>query len=98
MSEQWAAIEAIEPRRLTELFRVQPDRLSRLTIEESGIRFDFAKTHLDDALIDAFLALAKVRDFTRAREALVAGNPVDVTEEHAADHLAEAGQVIAESV
>ena len=98
MSEQWAAIEAIEPRRLTELFRAQPDRLSRLTIEEAGIRFDFAKTHLDDALIDAFIALTKARDLTGAREALFAGKPVNVTEERAAEHPAERGQGVPDSV
>jgi glucose-6-phosphate isomerase len=92
MSEQWAAIEAIEPRRLTELFRVQPDRLSHLTIEEAGIRFDFAKTHLDEALIDAFVALAQARDLAGAREALFAGKPVNVTEGRAAEHPAERGQ------
>src|SRR5439155_25120365 len=64
----------------------------------SRIRFDFAKTHLDDALIDAFLALAKARDFTGAREALFAGKPVNVTEERAAEHPAERGQGVPESV
>jgi glucose-6-phosphate isomerase len=98
MNEQWSAIEAIEPRRLTELFGAQPDRLSQLTIEKAGMRFDFAKTHLDDSILDAFIALAKARDFTGAREAFFAGKPVNVTEGRAAEHPAERGQGVPESV
>jgi len=98
MDDAWAAIEAVKPRPLSELFRVQPDRLSRLAIEESGIRFDFAKTHLDEALIDAFIALATARDLAGAREALFAGKPVNITEERAAEHPAERGQGAPDSV
>jgi glucose-6-phosphate isomerase len=98
MSDPWAAIEAIEPRRLVDLFRAEPDRLSRLVIEESGIRFDFAKTHLDAPMVDAFLKLAKARDFVGAREALFAGKPVNVTEGRAAEHPAERGQGKPDSV
>ena len=47
MDDAWAAIMGGERRTLAELFKDEPDRLSRLCIEEAGIRYDFDKTHLD---------------------------------------------------
>lgn len=94
----WDAIGAGEPARLTELFKAEPDRLSRLAIEEAGIRFDFSKTHLSKGMVDAFLKLADAQDFAERREALFAGKPVNVTEGRAAEHSAERGQGAPESV
>jgi glucose-6-phosphate isomerase len=94
----WDAIGAAEHAKLTELFKAEPDRLSRFAIEEAGIRFDFSKTHLSGALLDAFLKLAEAQDFAGRREALFAGNAVNVTEGRAAEHSAERGQGAPESV
>ena len=44
--QQW---RARRPAPLAELFAAEPDRLQRLAMEEAGIRFDFAKTHLTAA-------------------------------------------------
>ncbi|TVV74582.1 glucose-6-phosphate isomerase [Sphingomonas solaris] len=94
----WNAIEAVPRRPLLALFDAEPDRLSRLTIEEAGIRFDFAKTHLDAGLLDAFVALAGAAGFTAKRDALFAGEKVNVTEGRAAEHGAERGEGAPESV
>jgi glucose-6-phosphate isomerase len=94
----WDAIGAAEPAKLTELFKAEPDRLSRFAIEEAGIRFDFSKTHLSGALLDAFLKLAEAQDFAGRREALFAGRAVNVTEGRAAEHSAERGQGAPDSV
>jgi glucose-6-phosphate isomerase len=94
----WAALESHEGSRLTELFRSEPDRLSRLVIDEAGIRFDFSKTHLDRGLLDGFAALAEARNLAGARDALFRGEPVNVTEGRAAEHIAERGQGAPESV
>jgi glucose-6-phosphate isomerase len=94
----WDAIGAAEPAKLTELFKAEPDRLSRFAIEEAGIRFDFSKTHLSGALLDAFLKLAEAQDFAGRREALFAGKAVNVTEGRAAEHSAERGQGAPDSV
>ena len=83
---------------LAELFVAEPDRVSRMTIEEAGIRFDFSKTHLSTAAIAAFSALADERGLKKAREALFAGEAVNVTEARAAEHSAERGQGAPESV
>ena len=94
----WDAISAAEPVTLADLFKTEPDRLSRLAIDEAGIRFDFSKTHLSAGLVDSFLKLAEARDLSGHREALFSGKTVNVTEGRAAEHSAERGQGAPESV
>jgi glucose-6-phosphate isomerase len=98
MSDAWAAIERAGSRSLADLFAAEADRLPRLTLEEAGIRFDFAKTHLGSELVSAFELLAEERDLAGAREALFAGAIVNPTEGRAAEHMAERGQGAPESV
>ena len=98
MSEAWAAVERSGARPLAELFRAEPDRLARLTIEEAGILFDFSKTHLGLAALAAFERLAEETDLAGRREALFTGAIVNPTEGRAADHSAERGQGAPESV
>jgi glucose-6-phosphate isomerase len=98
MSDAWAAVEAVEQRRLAELFIAEPDRLSRLTFEEAGIRFDFSKTHLDAALIEAFASLASEQKLVAARDSLFSGAKINVTEDRAVEHSAERGQGAPDSV
>lgn len=84
--------------RLSGLFQAEPDRVSRLVIEESGIRFDFSKTHLSTGIVAAFAELAEQAGLRKAREALFGGEMVNVTEMRAAEHCAERGQGAPESV
>ena len=98
MIDAWAAIEGAAPRTLVELFKAEPDRLSRFCIEEAGIRFDFSKTHLDAALLRDFVALAAAGDLAGKRDALFRGDPVNATEGRAAEHTAERGQGAPDSV
>jgi glucose-6-phosphate isomerase len=98
MDEAWAAVERVEPRTLRALFEAEPDRLSRLVVEEAGIRFDFSKTHLDGPLLDAFRGLAEAAGFAARRDALFAGEIVNPTEGRAAEHGAERGEGAPDSV
>ena len=97
MDEAWSAVERAETKTLKELFG-EPDRRARLTVEETGIRFDFSKTHLGEAQLDAFLALAEAADLAGRRDALFAGEIVNPTEGRAAEHSAERGEGAPESV
>ncbi len=94
----WKAIDSAERRTLTELFTAEPDRLSRFVLEEAGIRFDWSKTHLTEALVADFAALADASGLAAARDAMFAGQPVNVTEDRAAEHCAERGEGAPESV
>jgi glucose-6-phosphate isomerase len=92
MSDAWARVEAMAARPLAELFAAEPDRVQRLTLEQSGIRFDFSKTHLDAGSLSAFAALADAQQLGAAREALFSGQVVNPSEGRAAEHSAERGQ------
>jgi len=83
---------------LADLFSKEPDRVSRLTIEEGGIRFDFSKTHLTGAIVEGYAKIADERGLKRAKEALFGGQIVNVTEGRAAEHTAERGSGKPESV
>ncbi len=98
MDRAWAEVEKAATARLDDLFAAEPDRVERLVIEEAGIRFDFAKTHLSRALLTAFVGLAEAADLAGRRDALFAGDPVNVTEGRAAEHGAERGEGAPESV
>jgi len=98
MDEAWARIEQAEAAPLAQLFAAEPDRLQRLVVEQAGIRFDFAKTHLDRGLLAAFEQLAAAQDLAGAREALFSGATVNPTEGRAAEHTAERGQGAPDSV
>src|ERR1051325_706167 len=96
--DAWAALERAPIESLAELFAARPDRLARLVVEESGIRFDFSKTHLSGGLIEGFLSVADQTGLARRRDAMFAGEIVNPTEGRAAEHGAERGQGAPESV
>ena len=88
---KWAALEALAPNVISELFANDAERVGALTIEQSGIRFDNSKTHLDDAALSAFGELSDAMGLLQARDALFAGAVVNPTEGRAAEHTAERG-------
>ena len=98
MNDAWSAVETSESRPLLDLFASDPDRLSRLTVEEAGIRFDFSKTHLSSAEVDGLVRRASEADLAGRRDALFAGAIVNPSESRAAEHTAERGQGAPESV
>jgi glucose-6-phosphate isomerase len=83
---------------LEQLFKAEPDRLSRLSFEAAGLYFDWSKTHLDQASIDRFAARAKEMGFDEARNALFAGEVVNPSEGRPATHVAERGSGAPEDV
>jgi glucose-6-phosphate isomerase len=83
---------------LAEIFAQEPDRVSRMTVEEAGIRFDFSKTHLTADIVTAYAGLAEERGLRRAKEALFGGEKINVTEDRAVEHTAERGSGAPESV
>src|SRR3954447_8557108 len=78
-------------KRLDELFAAEPDRLSRLSFEVAGLYFDWSKTHLDVSILEKSLARAEAMGFATARDALFAGEIVNVSEGRPATHIAERG-------
>jgi glucose-6-phosphate isomerase len=87
----WGKLEQHQTQNLNVLFANDANRVSAMTVEQSGIRFDFSKTHLDDTAISQFAALSNTAGLLQARDALFAGAVVNPTEGRAAEHVAERG-------
>src|SRR5881275_1091218 len=83
---------------LDELFKAEPDRLSRLSYEVAGLYFDWSKTHLDSEQIGKFVERADRRGLAQARDALFSGEIVNPSEGRPATHLAERGSGAPEDV
>ncbi|PCG14071.1 MULTISPECIES: glucose-6-phosphate isomerase [Sphingomonas] len=94
----WSRIETLPSERLDALFAADADRLKRLSLDVAGIHFDWSKTHLTADALAAFEALAKEADLAGRREAMFAGEHVNVTEDRPVEHTAERGEGKADSV
>ena len=98
-SAAWDALSAAdEGHTLLQLFDSDPARLSALSLDVEGLRFDWSKTHLTPALVERFTDLAEAADLTGQRERLFAGEVVNPTEARAATHPAERGSGSGEAV
>jgi glucose-6-phosphate isomerase len=90
----WAALKD-RGDTLAELFAADPDRVAkfsaRLELEQGGVLFDWSKTHLTDALLSGFEALAEAAGFAEQRRKLFAGEVVNPSENRAAEHSALRG-------
>jgi glucose-6-phosphate isomerase len=100
-ADAWAALED-SGETLSELFAADPERVAslsgRLELGQGGVLFDWSKTHLTDALLDGFEALADAAGFAELRRKLFAGEVVNPTENRAAEHSALRGVGKAASV
>ena len=98
----WETLRGLPKPKLTELFASDAMRLeklsTRVSLPEEGMLFDWSKTHLDDAHIEAFSILADAAGFAAGRTALLTGEIVNRTEGRAAEHTAQRGTGKAESV
>ena len=94
----WTAIEALPQMPLNALFAGDAERVDRLSLTQSGILFDFSKTHLSAEALTAFEALAGQAGLTAKRDDLFAGRVVNPSEGRAAEHTAERGEGSPDSV
>lgn len=95
----WSQLAALPQQTLAHLFAADPHRVQRMSARFAcgdddgapGILFDWAKTHIDDAATQAFVALAQAADFDGMRAKLFAGEIVNPSENRAAEHSALRG-------
>jgi glucose-6-phosphate isomerase len=83
---------------LVALFAEDSDRISRLSVSEQGIYFDFSKTHLTETLLLGFQQALRDAGFDQRRDDLFGGRIANPTEGRAAEHSAERGEGAPESV
>lgn len=90
-SDHWRTIKALPQISLSSLFDQNHNRVTDLAFEQSGIYFDFSKTHLDKGTLQAFKNLAGAMKLTERVDALLSGEPVNISEGRSAEHCAERG-------
>ncbi len=79
---------AIVERTLAELFGADPDRVDRYVVEAGSLRIDYSKQPIDDDLLAALVAWADDAGVPARRDAMFAGEHINVTEDRAVLHTA----------
>ena len=91
-SSAWKALEShyaeIEPRHLRELFADDPDRGERLVAEGAGLFLDYSKHRVTDETLGLLRDLAAERGWQQRRDAMFAGEHINVSEDRAVLHVA----------
>ncbi len=76
------------PAHLRELFAADPARAERYVTSAGDLRVDWSKASLDDPTLDALIALAENSGVAARRDAMFAGEHINVTEDRAVGHVA----------
>ncbi len=88
----WQALEhhqtEIVRRSLRELFATDPERGERLTAEAEGIYLDYSKNRITDETMRLLVELAEESGLPRHRDAMFAGEHINVSEDRAVLHVA----------
>jgi glucose-6-phosphate isomerase len=88
----WRALEEHVPEirdsHLRDLFANDPSRGERLTLEAEGIYLDYSKNRITDETVRLLLELANARGVAERRDAMFAGERINVTEDRAVLHIA----------
>jgi glucose-6-phosphate isomerase len=88
-TSEWAALLATPvPESLRALFDADPDRGRRMTLDVGDLHLDHAKHLVDDQVLAALFAVARAAGVEARRDAMFAGEPINVTEGRAVLHTA----------
>ncbi len=88
----WQALERhhaeIGDRHLRDIFAADPDRGERLTAEAEGIYLDYSKNRVTDETMRLLVELAEESGVAERRDAMFAGEHINVSEDRAVLHVA----------
>ena len=73
---------------MRDLFAQDPQRFERLSSEAAGLFLDYSKNRLDGRTLELLKALARERGVERLRDAMFAGDRINLTEGRAVLHTA----------
>ncbi len=76
------------PSQLRELFSEDPGRAGRFTTEAVDLHVDWSKNLVDQAVVDALLAVVEASGMVERREAMFRGDRINTTEQRAVLHTA----------
>jgi glucose-6-phosphate isomerase len=88
----WQSLERhhaeIGTRHLRDIFAADPDRGERLTAEAEGIYLDYSKNRITDETVRLLVELAEESGVAERRDAMFAGEHINVSEDRAVLHVA----------
>ena len=89
---EWRALvahhDALRDRHLRDLFAEDPGRATRLTAEGAGLYLDYSKHRVTDETMALLVSLARAARLEDRRDAMFAGDRINVTEDRAVLHTA----------
>jgi glucose-6-phosphate isomerase len=80
--------DRVEAQSMREMFAADPARFSRLSLSVDDLLLDYSKNRLDAAAIVGLLDLARIAGVEERRDAMFAGEKINVTENRAVLHVA----------
>ena len=88
----WHALEenaeVLRETHLRDLFAADPERGERLTVEAEGIFLDYSKNRITGETLRLLFELAEERGVAERRDAMFAGEKINITENRAVLHVA----------
>ena len=91
-SPAWQALtahyETVKNIHLKQLFADDPVRGERLTAEAAGLYLDYSKNRVTDETMQLLMQLARERGVEERRDAMFAGEKINITERRAVLHVA----------
>ncbi|MBR3219186.1 MAG: glucose-6-phosphate isomerase [Thermoguttaceae bacterium] len=88
----WTALanhkKQIDQVTMREMFRDDPNRFRKYSIEWNGILFDYSKNRINDTTVDLLIELAEAAGVKEMIEAMFTGEKINVTERRAVLHTA----------
>ncbi len=88
----WKALgahyEQIKPIHLKELFAKDPERATKYSVEAEGIFLDYSKNRITDETLKLLVQLAEESGLAARRDAMFAGEKINITEKRAVLHVA----------
>jgi len=88
----WRALavhaEAVRPLHLRELFAADPERFERFSLRQDGLLLDFSKQRIDAETLAQLHDLAAAADLDGWKRKMLAGEPINHTEQRAVGHMA----------
>ncbi|TAN47274.1 MAG: glucose-6-phosphate isomerase [Methylococcaceae bacterium] len=88
----WLALQRhyqdISPLHMRDMFKADPQRFSRFSLQFEDILFDYSKNRIDDTTLSLLLDLAKQSGLAEKIGAMYSGQKINTTEDRAVLHIA----------
>jgi glucose-6-phosphate isomerase len=87
---QWKALQDLARKApgLRQLFAAEAHRFTAFSCETNGLLLDYSKQRVDRPIVAALLALARACNVEAQRDAMLRGDPINITEGRAVLHTA----------